>query len=258
MTVDHVVPTALGGSDDPTNLVAACKDCNAGKSASNPDAPLVADVAADTLRWGKAIEQAAAGMLADLATRDELRGQFAAKWNSWKTSAGESPDLPGGWQRSIDNFIGAGLPMPLLLECVDIAMGNDKLTWPNIFRYMCGVAWGRVTELQEAARRTADGQLRTREAAKEDATDPILDVLDEFVVSAVVTALGGDKRSVSLAAQCLWQVAQASQMALRVALDSGEDSDGIFDACREAGSDHSAWFISNLMEHHRSVERCIP
>lgn len=28
LTVDHVMPVALG---DPTNLVTACKDCNAGK-----------------------------------------------------------------------------------------------------------------------------------------------------------------------------------------------------------------------------------
>ena len=28
LTVDHVVPTALGGSDAPDNLVAACKDCH--------------------------------------------------------------------------------------------------------------------------------------------------------------------------------------------------------------------------------------
>ena len=27
ITVDHVVPVALGGSDDAGNLVAACKDC---------------------------------------------------------------------------------------------------------------------------------------------------------------------------------------------------------------------------------------
>ena len=26
LTVDHVLPVALGGHDDPTNLVAACKD----------------------------------------------------------------------------------------------------------------------------------------------------------------------------------------------------------------------------------------
>jgi 5-methylcytosine-specific restriction endonuclease McrA len=30
--VDHVVPRAAGGGDDPANLVTACADCNLGKS----------------------------------------------------------------------------------------------------------------------------------------------------------------------------------------------------------------------------------
>ncbi|MET7395598.1 HNH endonuclease [Dactylosporangium sp. NPDC005572] len=29
---DHVVPEALGGKTEPTNLVTACEDCNAGKA----------------------------------------------------------------------------------------------------------------------------------------------------------------------------------------------------------------------------------
>jgi 5-methylcytosine-specific restriction endonuclease McrA len=32
-TVDHVVPRSRGGSDDPTNLVAACARCNRAKGA---------------------------------------------------------------------------------------------------------------------------------------------------------------------------------------------------------------------------------
>lgn len=32
--VDHVHPKSKGGGDEPTNLVAACADCNLGKSAS--------------------------------------------------------------------------------------------------------------------------------------------------------------------------------------------------------------------------------
>ena len=51
LTIDHVVPVSLGGSDEPGNLVAACPDCNAGKAASNPDAPLVADVSDKAIRW---------------------------------------------------------------------------------------------------------------------------------------------------------------------------------------------------------------
>src|SRR5690606_40826449 len=51
LTIDHVLPVALGGSDDPSNLVAACRDCNAGKSSAAPDAETVAEVEVDSARW---------------------------------------------------------------------------------------------------------------------------------------------------------------------------------------------------------------
>ena len=44
LTIDHVVPVALGGTDDPDNLVACCRDCNAGKSSTSPGAELVANI----------------------------------------------------------------------------------------------------------------------------------------------------------------------------------------------------------------------
>lgn len=34
---DHITPVAKGGSNDPVNLITACKDCNAGKSAVELD-----------------------------------------------------------------------------------------------------------------------------------------------------------------------------------------------------------------------------
>lgn len=44
LEVDHVLPVAAGGTNDPSNLVAACKACNRGKSAipgvMHPDAIL--------------------------------------------------------------------------------------------------------------------------------------------------------------------------------------------------------------------------
>jgi 5-methylcytosine-specific restriction endonuclease McrA len=36
-TVDHIIPVAKGGSDDPENLVAACKRCNFSKQDKMPD-----------------------------------------------------------------------------------------------------------------------------------------------------------------------------------------------------------------------------
>jgi hypothetical protein len=46
ITVDHVVPIALGGSDHPGNLTACCYDCNEGKSATLASDQVIADVAA--------------------------------------------------------------------------------------------------------------------------------------------------------------------------------------------------------------------
>ncbi len=76
LTVDHVIPIALGGTDDPSNLVTACQPCNAGKSASSPDAPIVDDVAADALRWSKAMTRAAEITRADLKARMERCAVF--------------------------------------------------------------------------------------------------------------------------------------------------------------------------------------
>ncbi len=37
LCIDHVVPVALGGDDDPMNLAMACKICNSGKSGRTPE-----------------------------------------------------------------------------------------------------------------------------------------------------------------------------------------------------------------------------
>jgi hypothetical protein len=50
LNVDHVIPTSLGGSDAPTNLVTACADCNGGKTSSMPNAEPVADVDQEAFR----------------------------------------------------------------------------------------------------------------------------------------------------------------------------------------------------------------
>lgn len=154
LTVDHVVPVALGGTDEPGNLVTACAACNSGKSASSPDAPIVADVSADALRWGRAMTEAARVMLRDQAERAELHRQFLEAWNDWTFGFGKKKEnfpLPPSWPQSIDMILAAGLPISVLLECIDIAMSARHVRLDNLFRYMCGIAWRKVSELQEIA-----------------------------------------------------------------------------------------------------------
>lgn len=155
LTVDHVVPQSLGGSDDPDNLAAACTACNGGKAASNPDAPLVKDVSADALRWAAAIKAAAEDMLSDLDRRDLARAEFDEAWSKWGMGSGSNRRTvprPDDWGKSVDAFLAAGLPMPVLLDCVHKAMSNKKLQVDHIFRYVCGIAWKKITEIQESAR----------------------------------------------------------------------------------------------------------
>lgn len=86
LTIDHVIPVALGGSDEPRNLVTACADCNSGKTSTQPDSDLVEDVAADALRWKRALEAAAHNLLANRELLDALDERFLTEWKKWTYS----------------------------------------------------------------------------------------------------------------------------------------------------------------------------
>jgi hypothetical protein len=155
LTIDHVIPTTLGGDDEPANLVTACRPCNSGKSSSSPDADLVADVSADALRWSRAMHQAADILMAEYQARADLHARFTEHWEEWTFGSTYNKRRPipleAGWEKSVDTFLAAGLPMEVLLDCIDTAMAAKHILVDNLFRYMCGIAWRKVGELREIA-----------------------------------------------------------------------------------------------------------
>lgn len=154
LTVDHVTPVALGGTDDPSNLVAACRDCNAGKASSSPDAPLVADVAQKAVEWAAAIERYNATQMADRKKRDAYVRRFEKAWNRWNWGPKDGRKhlpKPSDWKATIWQFYGIGLPIGELEDSVEIAAGNQMVDVDRVFRYMCGVVWNKVNRMQEAA-----------------------------------------------------------------------------------------------------------
>lgn len=160
LTVDHVIPVALGGTDEPSNLVTACEPCNSGKSATPADSPIVADVQADALRWAKAIAYAGDALLAEQDRRIDLRDRFRATWDDWHWTDSKGVqhqvDLPSDWAASVDNILGAGLPIDVLCECVDITMRAKRIK--DEFKYMCGIAWRKVAEMREIAGAIIDSE----------------------------------------------------------------------------------------------------
>lgn len=155
LTVDHVMPVALGGSDDPSNLVAACRDCNYGKASTSPDAALVAQVGEDDMRWAAAVKRAADDMAALTAKNANRLDWFTVAWGRWDS---DYAHLPDGWAKSVDHWIGAGLPDIVLLDCLDIALANRGVAHGAIFAYMGGIARKRIEELHSTARALLDAE----------------------------------------------------------------------------------------------------
>lgn len=150
LTVDHVVPVALGGANEAENLVTACVDCNSGKSSMPADAPIVANVSDEALRWGKLMQYASDVQLAERAGREEYLTAFDAAWSGWSAN-GQPIERDGGWKASLLRFHELGLEIDLIVEAVDIAMGSKAKT-ENLFSYFCGICWNRYRERIEIAR----------------------------------------------------------------------------------------------------------
>jgi hypothetical protein len=142
LTVDHVKPDALGGTDDPANLVAACADCNGGKSSSSPDAPLVEDVSNDAVRWTRAIRQAAEE--SRLFDNTAVYEAVVNAWTSYRRNR-----IPADYRETIDRFLAAGLPAGDIVQMAHVA--DAKPSVYDQWAYFCGCCWTRVRKLQERA-----------------------------------------------------------------------------------------------------------
>lgn len=158
LTVDHVVPVALSGTDDADNLVAACTDCNAGKSATTPDAPLVASVADDALRWARAMAAAAELQRAQRGAADQFVATFDEMWQGWFPDTHEQYDWhrDSGWRATIVRFRDAGLDVRDLDALLDDVMRRSNVPNGRIWRYFCGACWTAIRSRQDLARDLID------------------------------------------------------------------------------------------------------
>lgn len=152
LTVDHVTPVALGGSDDPKNLVTACKDCNAGKASTSPDGPLVEDVKRSDFQWAGAIIRVAAARASEIEAQTVYVDRFDTAWRKWRDYRGDDIERPPNWRTSLERFHAAGLPVEEVEKLVRVSCGNDRIARDEVFRYFAGCCWRSVTELQDAAK----------------------------------------------------------------------------------------------------------
>lgn len=150
LTMDHVVPVALGGTDDPSNLVTACKDCNAGKSSSNPSAEKVAQVSADTIRWSEAMTAAWSAMQGDRAAAVAELQPFYDTWFQ-HSGPGWKYRLPNDVEDVLLQYVASQLPMDVICEAARVALRKPSVD--DYFRYFRGVANNMLRDIQQMAQR---------------------------------------------------------------------------------------------------------
>jgi hypothetical protein len=194
LTVDHVTPTALGGSDAPDNLITACEPCNNGKSSVPANATVVADVAQDAMRWAAALKQAAAELEAQEGPRLAYRRAFEEAWNAWTRESGGkrvTTPLDDNWRTSIERFRVAGLPASVWADVVEKAMTNPTVKLDNVFKYMCGIAWRMVDGLQERAKAIVAAE--EKPAADGEDRDPIAEAAVDVWVNEWVGSISNEQ-----------------------------------------------------------------
>jgi tetratricopeptide (TPR) repeat protein len=187
LRVDHVVPRASGGSDDPANLTTSCFDCNAGKT----DRELHETRADVALPVAAAVERAkqARELLTSQAAAAEARDELAARFiDAWERAIGRVPrTVQGAAARLVSEW--EMLDLDAAIEAVDRKMDRDGLSVESQARYFFGVLRNLRATRETEAMSPEDAEAKRVELAEEGRA-----LLDDQQPQAALTALRASLR----------------------------------------------------------------
>lgn len=143
LEIDHIVSVANGGSDDHTNLITACFDCNRGKGNIHlANRASVKELRARQKLIKERIDQALAF---DAMTRerraledgaiDEVIAVYERSFDGWT--------LKEKTRSSIRNFL-RKLPRSVVVEAMENAC--SRTSSEGAFKYFCGICWNIIKE----------------------------------------------------------------------------------------------------------------
>lgn len=162
LTVDHVTPVALGGTDAPNNLVAACRDCNAGKASNAPGEQTLSMLTDAQIAYEKARAVVMAREEKAARAKRKVYKQFLAAWRT----AVPYIDPPADWRGSVAIWIGRGMSIERIIDAIHIAGGKTHLPDRAIYPYMAKIVWNWLTELEDQIR----AELPSAEVGDDDET----------------------------------------------------------------------------------------
>ena len=139
LEIDHIIPVVGGGSNDESNLVTSCFDCNRGKS----DVPL--NVAPESLAARAArIEEAEAQLAGyrEIALAREARIERDC-WDIIEILTGNRSETTHETFKAVKQFLGR-LPIDEVMDAAQIASAFRTSSDRRRLRYFCGVCWRKI------------------------------------------------------------------------------------------------------------------
>ena len=149
ITIDHVMPVALGGLDTPENLVTACIDCNAGKTSTAPNSDLVSDTSKNAAAQTEAFKEELKKATADALQREKFADEFFEQWESIREEYGlswASLDDRDDWETSVIRWRELGVSPELFEANIRVAMRARHVPQRSRFRYFCAVMHNQLKE----------------------------------------------------------------------------------------------------------------
>lgn len=143
LEVDHIIPVSKGGSSDSTNLVAACFDCNRGKS--DIELTVVPESLALKLEQ-KSIALEQHKQLKRLITREkkQMDAMIEMVESIYVASTGDRYCFGDKFRLSVKKFI-TELGVEEVMESMERAASKD-LWNSDTLKYFCGICWNKIRE----------------------------------------------------------------------------------------------------------------
>ncbi len=151
--VDHFVAVANGGTDEESNLVTSCLDCNLGKGATAIDgAPSSRRVDLDELRErAEQMEEYNRFLMDQRADKEASINQIGVYWFNQFMPKKDAYVFGTSRAASVRRFM-EKLPVATILEAIDIAFSRKRIYGTNdeaIFKYFCGICWNMISNRGE-------------------------------------------------------------------------------------------------------------
>lgn len=147
LEVDHIIPLAEGGTDDPENLTTSCWDCNRGKGAvpldrepaTLPDLSERTELVREREAQLRAYHEA---KQAEAARRTEQLAVVLDHWFTvWQEEELARCHIP--WESTLTKYVDLIGPHEVM-HAMDITAGRFNHVTTNAVRYFVGVLKGRL------------------------------------------------------------------------------------------------------------------